>query len=90
MPEAIFLMRWSPKRGPVVQGSYPPGAELGKDFLIDVLGSIIQEEEERLEGFYPVTLEGRDVISYYSGEELNQVFGIVLGREESEREYRGG
>ncbi|NIU82549.1 MAG: hypothetical protein GWN64_03515 [Candidatus Thorarchaeota archaeon] len=74
----------------MVQGSYPPGAELGKEFLIDVLGSIIQEEEERLEGFYPVTLEGRDVISYYSGEELNQVFGIILGRGESEREYRGG
>lgn len=90
MPEAIFLMRWSAKRGPVVQGSHPPDAELEKDFLIDILGSIIQEEEERLEGFYPVTLEGKDVVNYYSGEELNQVFGIILESGETEREFRGG
>lgn len=90
MPESIFLMRWSAKRGPVVQGSYPPETELKKDFLIDILGSIIQEEEERTEGFYPITLEGKDIISYYSGEELQQVFGIVLKEAEREQEYRGG
>lgn len=90
MPKAIFLMKWSAKRGPVVQGSYPPENPLEKNFLIDVLGSIIQEEEERIEGFYPITLEGRNVISYYSGEELNQVFGILLESEENEKTYRGG
>lgn len=90
MPKAVFLMRWTAKRGPVVQGSYPSEADLEKDFLIDVLGSIIQEEEERREGFYPITLEGKDVVTYYSGEELNQVFGILLEEEERGEEYRGG
>lgn len=90
MPKAVFLMRWTAKRGPVIQGSYPPEADLEKDFLIDVLGSIIQEEEERREGFYPITLEGKDVVTYYSGEELNQVFGILLEEGERGEEYRGG
>lgn len=89
-PKAVFLMKWTAKRGPVIQGSYPPDAEIEKNFLIDVLGSIIQEGEERREGFYPITLEGKDVVTYYSGQERNQVFGILLEEREQGKDYRGG
>lgn len=89
MPEMIFLMRWDPRVGPLVLGSYPVGEEMSKEFLLNVFGLIIQREEERLEGFYSVSYGGKNVVAYYSGQALNQVFGIVLQSGEDEEGFRG-
>jgi len=90
LPEIIFLMRWDPRRGPVILGFYPQeNVSIEKDFLINVFGTIMQREE-RLEGFYEVTYGGKDIITYYSGQELNQLFGTVLAQGEDKEGIRGG
>ncbi len=90
MPKNIFLMQWDPRRGPIVLGYYPQNTEgIDKDFLINVFGTVLQREE-RLEGFYDVTYGGYDVITYYSGQELNQLFGVVLEEGEEKEGIRGG
>ena len=90
MPKNIFLMQWDPRRGPIVLGYYPENTEgIDKDFLINVFGMVLQREE-RLEGFYDVTYGGYTVITYYSGQELNQLFGVVLDENEEKEGIRGG
>lgn len=90
MPEYIFLMRWDIRRGPILLGYFPQeNIDIDKDFLINIFGSVMQREE-RLEGFYEVTYGGKDVITYYSGQELNQLFGTVLGSGEDKEGIRGG
>ena len=90
MPKNIFLMQWDPRRGPIVLGSYPATSEgIDKDFLINVFGLVLQREE-RLEGFYDVSYQGFDIVTYYSGQELNQLFGVVLEKGEDKEGIRGG
>jgi len=93
MPEGIFLMRWDPRRGPEVLGMYPPEAVITRDELIEVFGSLLLREEERREGFYTFKTVGSarlDVVAYYSGIELNQIFGIILSPGEKPDDFRGG
>jgi len=93
MPEGIFLMRWDPRLGPEILGMHPPEAVITRDELVNIFGSLLLREEERREGFYSYqTLsEPRlNVVAYYSGEELNQLFGIILREDEDMEAYRGG
>lgn len=93
MPEGIFLMRWDPRLGPDILGMYPSEAMITRDELIEIFGSLLLHEEERKEGFYTFKTVGAsrlDVVAYYSGEELNQIFGIILSPGENPEDYRGG
>mgnify|MGYP000312403668 CR=1 FL=1 len=49
-----------------------------------------RRREERREGFYEISVGGLNTVAYYSGQELNQIFGIVLDPEEESGPYRGG
>ncbi|MGQ4891376.1 MAG: hypothetical protein ACP6IP_02705 [Candidatus Njordarchaeia archaeon] len=95
MPRNIFLMQWDPRRGPLVLGYYTPSEEaaeaggIDKDFLINVFGMVLQRGE-RLEGFYDVTYQNYEIVTYYSGQELNQLFGVVLREGEDKKGIRGG
>ena len=88
-------MQWDPRRGPLVLGYYTPNKErleeskIDKDFLINVFGTVLQRGE-RLEGFYDVSYGGFDIVTYYSGQELNQLFGVVLAPNEDKEGIRGG
>lgn len=93
MPEGVFLMKWDPRVGPEVLGMYPPEAVITRDELIEIFGSLLIREEERREGFYTFKTVGTaklDVVAYYSGIELNQIFGVVLSPNEKPDDYRGG
>jgi len=93
MPEGIFLMRWDPRRGPEILGMYPSEIAITQDELIDIFGTLLLREEERREGFYTFRTMGAtklDVVAYYSGQELNQIFGIILSPGEKPDDYRGG
>jgi len=83
-------MRWDPRRGPVILGTYPTELSLSPDELVNVFGGLFLEEEERREGFYTISLGGRNILAYYSGIELNEIFGIILKPDENPNDYRGG
>jgi len=90
LPIATFLAEWDPRRGLVIIGMYPPTANIDQDQLINIFGSLLLKEEERREGFYEISVGGLNTVAYYSGQELNQIFGIVLEPEEESGPYRGG
>jgi len=93
MPEGVFLMRWDPRTGPEILGMYPSEMVITRDELLDIFGSLLLREEERREGFYTFRTMGTtqlDVVAYYSGQELNQIFGVILSPGEKADDYRGG
>ncbi len=83
-------MRWDPRRGPMLLGTYPVELSLSPDELVNVFGGLFLEEEERREGFYNISSGGRNILAYYSGVELNEIFGVILKSGENPNDYRGG